>query len=565
MHFTERKQNNRIIGLTTKLTGIDILNDSRLNKGAAFTKSERIQLKLEGLLPGRIETLEEQVERAYAQYKQKNTPLQKNIFLNVLHDTNKTLFFRLISDHLKEMMPIIYTPTMGDAVEKFSLQFRRPKGLFISYKDKNRIEEILDNYFNSNIKIIVVTDGEGVLGIGDQGIGGIYISIGKLAIYTLCAHLNPLYTLPIQLDVGTNNPKLLNDPMYLGWKHERISGEKYDEFINLFVNAVKKKFPGIFLHWEDFGRNNARKNLDLYHDEICSFNDDIQGTGAVALAAVLSGIKTSGVPLREQKIVVFGAGTAGVGIADNIFDAMRREGISSEAAARKFYLVDREGLLINDMKKLMSFHKKYTRSRQEISTWMVNNPNNILLEDVVKNVGPTILIGCSTVAGAFTNDIIKEMAQRTERPFILPLSNPTSKVEAHPANLMEWTKGKALIATGSPFGSIEYNNKLIRIAQCNNALIFPGLGLGIVAAKTKIVTDNMIWIASKTLSEYPIEKSEYTPLLPDFEYILDISHRIAVNVIKQAIKDKVAGIDKNDNIDQLIENNSWHPKYVPIN
>jgi malate dehydrogenase (oxaloacetate-decarboxylating) len=564
VYFTERKENNRIVGLTTRFTGIDVLKDPRLNKGTAFTKEERNHLRLEGLLPERIETLDEQTERAYAQYKQKNTPLQKNIFLNVLHDTNKTLFFRLISDHLVEMMPIIYTPTMGEAVETFSSQFRRPKGLFISYKDKDRMEEILDNYFCNDIKVIVVTDGEGVLGIGDQGVGGIDISIGKLAIYTLCAQLDPFKTLPIQLDVGTNNTKLLNDPLYLGWKHKRISGREYDSFIKLFVNAVKKKFPGVFLHWEDFGRDNARKNLDLYHDEICSFNDDIQGTGAVALAAVLSGINDSGIPLKEQQIVVFGAGTAGVGITDNIFDAMCREGISPEEAVGKFYLIDREGLLIDDMKDLMSFQKKYARPRQEVSSWNVNNDNCITLEEVVRNISPTILIGCSTVTGAFTSDIIKEMARQTERPFILPLSNPTSKVEANPADIMKWTNGKALIATGSPFGSIDYDSKSIRIAQCNNALIFPGLGLGIVAAKAKTVTDNMIWIASKTLSEYPIKESEYTPLLPDFESVLDISNKIAVNVAEQAIRDGVAGIDKNDNIDQLIKLSSWQPRYVPI-
>ena len=564
MYFTEFKENNEIIGLATKLSGIDILNDPRLNKGTSFTKEERTLRKLEGLLPERVETLKEQTERAYIQYKQKNTPLQKNIFLNVLHDTNETLFFRLISDHLDEMMPIIYTPTMGEAVETFSLQFRRPRGLFISYNDKDRIEEILDNHFSDNIKIIVVTDGEGVLGIGDQGVGGIDISIGKLAIYTLCAQLDPFSTLPIQLDVGTNNSKLLNDPLYLGWRHKRISGKEYDDFIKLFVNAVKKKYPDVFLHWEDFGRDNARKNLDLYHDKICSFNDDIQGTGAVALAAVLSGIKASGIPLKKQRIVVFGAGTAGVGITDNIFDAMCREGIPPEEAAKKFYLIDREGLLIDDMKNLMSFQKKYTRNRQEVSSWKVNNNKSISLEEVVKNIGPSILIGCSTVAGAFTSDIIKEMARQTERPFILPLSNPTSKVEANPTDIMEWTNCKALIATGSPFGCIDYNNKSIRIAQCNNALIFPGLGLGIVAAKAKTVTDNMIWIASKTLSEYPIKEAEHTPLLPDFESVLDISNKIAVNVAKQAIEDGVARIDKNDSIDELIKLNSWQSRYVPI-
>jgi len=559
-----RNTKGNIERIETTCFGHDLLIECQLNKGTAFNKEERNQLGLEGLLPEQIETLNEQVDRVYIQYQQKNSPLQKNIFLNVLHDLNETLFFRLISDHLEEMMPIIYTPTMGEAVETYSSQLRRPRGLFISYKDKDRIEEILHNYFTDDIKIMVVTDGEGVLGIGDQGVGGIDISIGKLAIYTLCAELDPFSTLPIQLDVGTNNQKLLNDPMYLGWRHERISGKKYDEFIKLFTDAVKKIFPDIFLHWEDFGRDNARKNLDLYHDEICSFNDDIQGTGAVALAAVLAGIKASGTPFKDQKVVIFGAGTAGVGIVDNIYDAMCRDGISPEDAAKKFYLIDREGLLIDDMINLMSFQKKYTRTRQDISSWNVKNSNNIQLSEVVANVGPTILIGCSTVAGAFTSEIIKDMARQTERPFILPLSNPTSKVEAHPSNIMEWTKGKALIATGSPFGNIDYNNESIRIAQCNNALIFPGLGLGIIASKAKIVTDNMIWIASKTLSEYPITESNYTPLLPNFDHVLDISYKIATKVAKQAIKDGVAGIDKNDNLGYLIKLHSWQPEYVPI-
>ena len=560
-----RNNSGNIECIKTSLSGSKLLVSPRLNKGTAFTVEERGKFGLLGKLPLHIETIEEQVDRIYAQYSQKESALQKNIFLNVVHDTNETLFYRLVSEHLEEMLPIIYTPTVGEAVQKFSLQLRRPRGLFISYPDRDRIEEILDNYIDNNIDIIVATDGEGVLGIGDQGIGGMNISIAKLMVYTLCAGIHPFRTLPIQLDVGTNNPLLINDPMYLGWKHERIFGTEYDKFINKFVEAVKKKLPGTFLHWEDFGRDNARKNLDIYRNNICSFNDDIQGTGAVALAAVLAAIKSSGQPIEKHKIVIFGAGTAGAGIADQIYDAMCRHGMSKKDARNRFYLIDRDGLLTDDMPNLLSFQEEYAHSKEEVSCWDLEQSDKIMLKDVVRNVKPTVLIGCSTVTGAFNRDLIKEMYKHVKHPIIMPLSNPTSKAEAHPKNLYEWTDGNALIATGSPFGTVSYKEKDIRVSQCNNALIFPGIGLGVLISKAGKVTDNMLWVASRTLSEAsPIGADNTSPILPGFDNIDELSKKIATEVAKQAVADGVAGdIEKDIDFEYKTVINTWEPKYYP--
>jgi len=563
LYSEKRNSSGNIESIKTSLSGSELLISPKLNKGTAFTAEEREKFALLGKLPLHIETIEEQADRLYAQYIQKDTNLQKNIFLNVVHDTNETLFYNLVSRHLVEMLPIIYTPTVGEAVQKFSLQLRRPRGLFISYPDRDRIEEMLEGYIEEEVNVIVATDGEGVLGIGDQGIGGMNISIAKLMVYTLCAEVHPFHTLPIQLDVGTNNPLLINDPMYLGWRHERISGKEYDDFIAKFVEAVKKKLPKTFLHWEDFGRDNARKVLDCYRDDISSFNDDIQGTGAVALAAVLSAIKSSGLSIENHKIVIFGAGTAGAGIADQVCDAMVRQGMSVEEARNKFYLIDRDGLLVDGMTTLLPFQKDYAHTKGDVSNWELEQNDKIMLKDVVHNVKPTILIGCSTMTGAFNRELIQEMYKHAKHPIIMPLSNPTSKAEAHPKDLYEWTNGNALVASGSPFGTVNYKGKDIRVSQCNNALVFPGIGLGVIISKAIKVTDNMLWTASRTLSEMSPAKIDHTsPILPGFDGIDKLSRKIAVEVAKQAVIDGVAGdIDKDINFNHAVDMNTWKSEY----
>lgn len=555
-----RDSNGNIEHVDVSLTGKKLLSMAKLNKGNAFTSEERDTFKILGKLPNAIESLEDQVKRYYKQYGEQASDLQKNLFLTQVHDTNETLFFRLVRDHLKEMLPIVYTPTVGEAVKRFSLEMRNQRGLFITYPDKDRIEEILENRLNPEVDLIVVTDGERVLGIGDQGIGGMNISIAKLMVYTLCAGVNPHRVLPIQLDVGTNNKELLEDPMYLGWRHERISGKEYDDFIGAFVSAVQKKMPSVYLHWEDFGRDNARKNLERYRDKMCTFNDDMQGTGAVTLACVLSAVQAIKQDIRDQQVVFFGAGTAGVGIADQVCDAMVRHGLPVEEARKRIWLIDRPGLLLEGM-NLIDFQKPYAKSPDLIKHWQVADPNNITLLDVAKNLKPTVLIGCSALAGAFNEAVVKAMAAGTEHPIILPLSNPTEKAEATPKDILAWTTGKAIVGTGSPFGDVEINGRKVRISQSNNAFIFPGIGLAVIAMKAKRVTDNMIWASAKTLADFsPAQLDSSAPILPDLDDVQKISHAIAIAVAKQAIVDGVA--DECD-IERAINAVSWEPKYYP--
>lgn len=553
----------RILKLKTDQTGYDLLVNPRLNKGSAFTEKERQQFQLLGKLPHHVETIEEQVFRIYQQYQSQQGDLSKNIYLNALHDTNETLFYKLVGEHLEEMLPIIYTPTISDAVEQFSLQLRRPRGLYLSYPDRDHMEEMIANRANQDIDLMVVTDGERVLGIGDQGIGGINISIGKLMVYVLCAGVNPLRKLAITLDVGTNNEKLLNDPMYLGWKHPRITGKAYDDFIDLFVQTIRKYLPNAYLHWEDFGRDNARRNLEKYRQQFCSFNDDMQGTGAVALAAILSGLHASGQKLIDQRIVFFGAGTAGTGIADQLFAAMLREGVSPEKAKQCFYLVDQPGLLVDDMKGLTDFQRPYARAANEIRTWKTASNHPHLL-DVIQNAKPTILVGCSAVNNAFHEEVVRTMAQYVDRPIILPLSNPTSRAEAHPQNLYEWTNGSVLVATGSPFGEIIHNDKKIRISQSNNAFIFPGIGLGVIACRPQQLTDEMIWEAAKALSEFsPVLKNKDAPLLPDLSLVREISFTIAKRVIQKAREQHLATFQNERTIEDAIAHVIWQAEYYP--
>lgn len=558
-----RNPEGDIANIETCLTGNDLLSNPKLNKGCAFTREERELFGLTGLLPHHVETLDQQVARMNVQYHEHHSNLGKNIYLNVLHDYNETLFYKLASQHLEEMLPIIYTPTVGEAVQRFSTEHRKAKGLYISYQDRDRIDEILDNRLPPEVDLTVVTDGEAVLGIGDQGIGGINISSAKLMVYTLCGGVNPHRVLPIQLDVGTNNPHLLNDPMYLGWRHERVTGQAYDDFIDAFVRAMTKKFPQIFIHWEDFGRDNARRIMSRYQDQLLTFNGDMQGTGVVALASILAGVVASGIPLQNHRIVIMGAGTAGVGIAEQIYDALLRAGLSPDEAHQRFWLLDRPGLLTKDV-TLLPFQVPYARSSSDVAGWHLQDPKYIGLHDVVRNVKPTILIGCSTVAGAFNEEIVKMMASDTDRPIIMPLSNPTSLAEAKPEDLLTWTNGKAIIATGSPFSNVHFDGKWYRIAQCNNALGFPGIGLGALAVKARRMSDDMLWAATQALSECsPVKQDKMAPLLPKLSEAKMVSMKVALAVAEQARKEGLAQASDQVDLKDLLKQVSWEPQYYP--
>ena len=549
--------------IETNLTGQYLLDSPKLNKGCAFTTKERELFGLTGLLPHQVETLDQQVARMYIQYHEHHTNLGKNIYLNVLHDYNETLFYKLASQHLEEMLPILYTPTVGEAVQRFSSEHRKAKGLYISYEDRNQIDRILDNRLPPDVDLSVVTDGEAVLGIGDQGIGGINIAIAKLMVYTLCGGIDPHRVLPIQLDVGTNNSHLLNDPMYLGWRHERISGQAYLDFIDTFVTTITKKFPGVYLHWEDMGRDNAKRILTQYQDKICTINGDRQATGVVALACILAGVHASSLQLRDHSVVMMGAGTAGVGICDYILDAMRREGLSEAEARSRFFVLDKAGLLLKNG-DLPPFQAPYARDHADIADWEIRDANQICLYDVIKNAKPTILIGCSTAAGAFNEEIVKLMANQVERPIIMPLSNPTSLAEANPEDLMNWTNGKAIIATGSPFANVFHDNKWHRIAQSNNALAFPGIGLGVIAAKAKRLSENMLWAAANALTDCsPTKQDKMAPLLPKLSETRMVSLNVALAVAKAAREEGLSQLPDQVDLKEAIKKLSWTPAYYP--
>ena len=551
--------------IETSLCGKPLLTTPQLNKSTAFTHEERKEFGLLGKLPNRVESLDEQIKRAYLQYSSYTTRLQQNIYLNNLHDKNQVLFYKLLSHHLGEMLPTIYTPIVGTAVKRFSHEYRQPRGLYIAHSDKNQIEEIINNRSNPEIDLIVVTDGEGVLGIGDQGIGGMDIPVAKLMVYSLCGGIIPTRTLPIFLDVGTNNQDLLNDPMYLGCCHPRINSIDYDDFILTFVNEVHKQFPNAFLHWEDLGRGNARRVLDHFQDKLCTFNDDIQGTGAVTLAALLAACDVTGVALKDQRIVVFGAGSAGTGISDQIVDAMVRDGLSIEEAHQRFWLIDRQGLLLNDDMDLTEAQKPYGRNPKEIKRWSINDKRNPSLTDTVRHVKPTILIGCSAQPGSFSQDIIETMSATCDRPIIFPLSNPDEKCEAQPSDILTWTHGKALIATGTAFPPIEYRNRMIEIAQCNNALVFPGIGLGVLAVSASRLTKEMILASAVTLGKFaPSKKDSFLPLLPSLDDAQTVAKAIAVAVAKCAINSGYAQKNQDKDVEKLIEDMYWVPRYLPF-
>ncbi|MCG7789557.1 NAD-dependent malic enzyme [Vibrio parahaemolyticus] len=532
-----------------------------LNKGSAFSAEERSSFNLEGLLPETTETIQEQVERAYQQYKSFESDMDKHIYLRNIQDTNETLFYRLVQNHISEMMPIIYTPTVGAACENFSNIYRRGRGLFISYPNRDRIDDLLNNAANHNVKVIVVTDGERILGLGDQGIGGMGIPIGKLSLYTACGGISPAYTLPIVLDVGTNNPQRLADPMYMGWRHPRITGPDYDAFVEEFIQAVQRRWPDALIQFEDFAQKNAMPLLERYKDRICCFNDDIQGTAAVTVGSLLAACKAAGTQLSKQRITFLGAGSAGCGIAEAIIAQMVSEGISDEKARSQVYMVDRWGLLQEGMPNLLDFQQRLVQKHSNTKEWE-NEGNGFSLLNVMRNAKPTVLIGVSGAPGLFSQEVIEEMHKHCKRPIVFPLSNPTSRVEATPNDIIRWTNGEALVATGSPFDPVVHEGRTYPIAQCNNSYIFPGIGLGVLAVNAKRVTDEMLMESSRALATCsPLAINGRGALLPPLEEIHLVSKKIAFAVAKKAIEQGVALEITDEALNDAIDQAFWQPVY----
>jgi len=551
----------------TKARGFAVLNSPLLNKGTAFTAEERKALGLAGLLPPDVGTLGIQVKRAYIQYERLADALSKNTYLTTLHDRNEVLFYRLFSEHLREMIPIVNDLTVGMAVEHYHHECRRPRGVYLSIDHPDAIEEAFANLgvVPGDVDLILATDAEQILGIGDWGVGGIEVSIGKLAIYTAAGGVDPTRAIPVMLDVGTNRPSLLDDPMYIGNRHARIRGERYDAFIDAYVKAVTKLFPKAVLQWEDFAPGNGRRILEKYRDRICTFNDDMQGTGAITLAAAISAVRICGTPLRNQRVVIFGAGTAGVGIADQIRDAMVREGLTKEDAARRFWCVDRRGLLTSDMAgQLGGYQLTYVRPVAESKGWKHDgDEKGVGLSEVVRRVKPTMLIGTSTSAGSFTESIVKEMAAHAERPIIFALSNPTARAEATPADLIAWTDGRALIATGSPFAPVTHKGLTHVIAQVNNAMLYPGLVLGAIVSRASRISEGMFAAAASAVSSLVTVRQSGASLLPHIDDLRSVSLTVAVAVAETADAEGLAGI-KFDDIVQQVQDAMWQPEYRRI-
>jgi len=549
--------------LQTPLTGRALLDQPLLNKGSAFPEDERRELGLNGLLPPGVSTPEVQLARIYGNYRQKTSNLERYIHLVSLQDRNETAFYRLLSEHLVEMMPIIYTPVVGEACQAYSRIYRRPRGLYISYPQRDAIDTALANLGPQDIGIVVVTDGERILGLGDLGIGGMGIPIGKLSLYTVCAGIHPASTLPVILDVGTNNQELLNDPLYVGWRHERIRGAEYDAFVEAFVVSLGKRFPRVLMQWEDFARHNAARLLERYRDRLCSFNDDIQGTGAVALAVAMAGAAAGGTRFADQRVVLLGAGSAAAGITRQLVTGMRSDGLSAEEARSRIWLVDAPGLVHSRQQDLDAFKSEYARPFETVAEW-AGAPGRIPLLEVVKRVHPTILIGAAAQPQAFTEEIVREMARHVTRPMIFPLSNPTSKAEALPVDLIDWTEGRALVATGSPFDDVVYRGRSISIGQCNNAYIFPGVGLGVIAAQARRVTDAMFIAAARTLSDLaPVRRDPSLALVPPLREVREVAKRVAVSVAVQAQRDGVADPLPDDELTRRIDATMWTPEYLP--
>lgn len=547
--------------IETESSGKDLLSDPVLNKGTAFTYEERIRFELHGLLPPVIETLEQQCVRAYEAYKRKGEDLERHIFLRALQDTNETLFYALLYRHMAEMAPIIYTPVVAQGCINFSHIYRRPRGLFLSYPLADKMDEIIENRPYREVDVIVVTDGERVLGIGDQGAGGMGIPIGKLSLYTLIGGIDPQRTLPILLDVGTNNAGRLNDPEYVGWRHERITGQAYWDFVDKFVHCIKRNLPNVLLQWEDFAKSHARPILDRYRDSLCTFNDDIQGTAAVTLGALYKALKITKKKFSDQQVVILGAGSAGTGIAEYILAAMVKEGMDEMEARKRFFLLDSKGLLQTTRTNLTPVQQKFAQSFDLVSSWGVNNAQ-ILLAEVIKNISATVLIGVSSQPSQFTAPIIKDMAGKVERPVVFPLSNPYDRAEAVPEDLINWTDGRALVATGTEYPPVLLEGRTFEIAQCNNFYIFPAIGLAVKASKATRVSDRMMVAAAEALGNFsPDNVNTDTKLLPPIESMRDMAIQIAAMVGLKAQQDGVAQTTSEQELRERVQQSFWIPQY----
>jgi malate dehydrogenase (oxaloacetate-decarboxylating) len=557
-------QNQANRDVETALSGYELLNDPLLNKGTAFTEAERDAFDLHGLLPPHVAELDYQVKRRLAAFNGLGSDLQRYVFLRGLQDTNETLFYALLTRNIEDMMPVVYTPTVGLGCQLFSHLFRKPRGLFLSIPHQDLIARILSHPRYDRIDAIVVSDGERILGLGDQGAGGMGIPIGKLSLYTACAGLHPGTTLPVILDVGTDNSDHLRDPLYIGWQHERVRGPAYDELVSIFVEAVRERWPHVLLHWEDFAIGNANRLLARYREQLCTFNDDIQGTAAIAVGTLLCAINVTGVPLSQQRIAVLGAGSAGTGICALLHRAMVEAGLSEQRARECFYLVDRPGLLLAGMPGLQPFQAPFAQDRGRVDGWTLKAPGHIDLEDVVANAHPTVLIGTSGQAGAFTEPVVRAMAKNAKRPVIFPLSNPTERSEARPADLDAWTEGRAVIATGSPFPPLKRGGKDFRIDQNNNAYVYPGIGLGAITVRARRISDGMFLAAANVIAAHsPAKRDPTANLLPPLLEIRKLSFAVAFAVARQAQKEGCADARSEDETAAAIGAKMWEPIYAP--
>ncbi len=550
--------------IRTRLSGFDLLMNPRVNKGTAFTDAERDAFGLHGLLPPHVGTLEDQRERRKTSLDSRTSAFAKYRMMRDLQDNDETLFYSFIEHNIEELLPIVYTPTVGEGCQRFSEIWRKPRGLFLSFPHKDRIDKILANPRYDDVRCIVVSDGERILGLGDQGAGGMGIPIGKMALYTALAGIPPEHCLPILLDVGTDNETHLNDPIYIGWQHKRVRGQEYDDFVEAFVSAVEKRWPHILLQWEDFAGVNAARLLERYRNRLCTFNDDIQGTAAVTTATLLAGVYATGIPLREQTIAMFGSGSAGIGIIGMLVRAMQEEGLTEEQARKRIYAFNRYGLLVEGCQGIRPGQEPLVRKREDVAGWKLEGGDSISLLDVVRNANVTVLAGVSAQAGAFTEEIVREMARHIERPVIFPLSNPTSQSEAVPADLLKWTDGRALVGTGSPFAPVEVNGKMVRIAQVNNSYIFPGLALGILVSRARRVTDTMFMAAAKTLASLsPARANKTAALLPPMADSRKIGLVVGEAVARQAIADGVADGGGEESLKEKLLAYVWEPVYLP--
>jgi malate dehydrogenase (oxaloacetate-decarboxylating) len=545
--------------------GHALLLDPRTNKGTAFTRRERDELDLHGLLPPTICTIKQQLARTYESFQSKTTNLEKFIYLTALQDRNETLFYRLVLEHIEEMMPIVYTPVVGEACQRFSHIYRRARGLYINYEHRDAIEQVLLNAEIPNPSVIVVTDGERILGLGDQGAGGMGIPIGKLCLYTLCAGVSPYSTLPITLDVGTDNEERLADPLYLGMRHKRVRGEDYQRFVDAFVAAVKKVFPTVVLQWEDFLKQNALRQLARFRDDLCTFNDDIQGTAGVVVAGLFSALRITGKPMRDQRIVFAGAGASAQGISDLLVAALTECGLSREEATRRIWTTDSRGLVTRARPDLEDFKATYARPVEEVAGYECRDRSRITLAETIANAKPTLLIGTSATPGIFDEEVVRAMSKVNERPIIFPLSNPTSKAECTPEDALRWSEGRAIVATGSPFAPVTIGDKRHRIGQCNNSFVFPGIGLGLTVSGARRVTDGMFLEAAKALAAHvTVDDLAAGAVYPELTRIRECSFAVACATIRRAVKEEHADPEVLDNLEPTVERAMWFPEYLPL-